>query len=94
MVACRVPCSNPFVLAGERVTTPSGLAYEDILIGQTGDTPRPGSVVGFNAKVAIGGKILFDTANDKPVAFKVSHRRSAGRAKRSHLTGFALCPPR
>ncbi|KAL1519080.1 hypothetical protein AB1Y20_003347 [Prymnesium parvum] len=60
--------------SGEVVTTPSGLKYVDILVGQQGDTPRPGTVVGFNAVVSIGDKVLFDTAQDKPVAFKVGQR--------------------
>ena len=58
--------------AGETITTASGLQYVDILVGQSGEVPRPGTVVGFNAVVSISGKVLFDTANDKPVAFKVS----------------------
>lgn len=57
---------------GEIITTSSGLKYQDVFIGQTGDTPRPGTVVGFKAKVSIADKVLFDTANEKPVAFKVS----------------------
>ena len=56
------------------MTTPSGLQYVDLVKGRVGDSPKPGEVVGFKAKVTIGDKLLFDTANDKPVAFKLGSR--------------------
>ena len=60
---------------GEIITTASGLSYEDILIGPSrGEEPGPGKIVGFNVKVLIGDKILFDSSNDKPVAFKFGQR--------------------
>ena len=61
-------------VVGETVTTPSGLQYVDLVKGRVGDSPKPGEVVGFKAKVTIGDKLLFDTANDKPVAFKLGSR--------------------
>jgi len=66
--------TGPQAGTGEVVTTASGLQYEDILVGTRGDTPLPGTVVGFNAVVSIGDKVLFDTRQDKPVAFKYGGR--------------------
>ena len=66
--------TGPVVGSGELITTPSGLQYQDILIAARGDTPLPGSVIGFNAVVSIGGKVLFDTTSGKPVAFKYGQR--------------------
>ena len=66
--------SGPAAGSGETVTTASGLQYVDVLIGTRGDTPLPGTVVGFNAVVTIGDKVLFDTRQDKPIAFKYGGR--------------------
>ena len=60
--------------SGETITTASGLAYKDVLVGTSGDAPLAGSIVGLKIKVAIAGKVLFDTANDKPVAFRYGKR--------------------
>lgn len=63
--------------SGEVITTPSGLQYVDVLVSSSGDPPRPGAVIGFNAKVSIGESVLFDsTAGDKPkpIAFKYGQR--------------------
>ena len=60
--------------SGELITTPSGLQYIDELVADRGDMPLPGSVIGFNAKVSIGGKVLYGTAGGKPVAFKFGQR--------------------
>jgi len=65
---------GPVAGSGETITTASGLQYIDILVGTTGEKPIPGTVVGFNAVVKIGDKVLFDTQNDKPVAFKLGQR--------------------
>jgi len=65
---------GPIAGSGETITTASGLQYIDILVGQNGDPPRPGTVVGFNAVVSVGDKVLFDTSKDKPVAFKLGQR--------------------
>jgi len=69
------------VVNGEVVTKPSGLKYVDLLVASNGDTPRPGAVIGFNAKVFIGegadARVLFDTTagpDAKPVAFKYGQR--------------------
>ena len=43
-------------------------------MGTSGDTPNMGSVIGLKIKVSIGDKVLFDTANDKPVAFRYGKR--------------------
>ena len=60
---------------GEVITTASGLQYEDLLIGPpTGEEPGDGKIVGFNVKVIIGDKVLFDSTNDKPVAFMFGQR--------------------
>lgn len=69
--------TGPTAGSGELITTPSGLQYVDILVAARGDTPLPGSVIGFNAKVTIGGNTLFDTTagkDAKPVAFKYGQR--------------------
>jgi len=65
---------GPVAGSGETITTASGLQYVDMLVGTTGDKPMPGTVVGFNAVVKIDDKVLFDTRNDKPVAFKLGQR--------------------
>jgi len=61
---------------GVEVTSPSGLKYTDLLVGAArGEVPLPGKIVGFEVKVLIGDKVLFDTATDgKPVAFKLGQR--------------------
>ena len=59
---------------GETIATGSGLKYKDVLVGTSGNTPLAGSVVGIKAKVSIGEKVLFDTASDKPIAFRYGKR--------------------
>ena len=66
--------TGPVAGSGELITTPSGLQYIDLLVASRGDTPLPGAVIGFNAIVSIGGKVLFDTTSSKPVAFKYGQR--------------------
>mmetsp|Transcript_37689 Transcript_37689/g.121129 ORF Transcript_37689/g.121129 Transcript_37689/m.121129 type:complete len:256 (-) Transcript_37689:296-1063(-) len=58
---------------GKLVTTPSGLQYVELLIG-SGDTPLPGTIVGVDTVVSIGGKVLYDTKADKKLAFKMGQR--------------------
>jgi len=65
---------GPVAGSGDTITTPSGLQYIDLLIGQNGEVPLVGTVVGFNAVVSISDKVLFDTTQDKPVAFKLGQR--------------------
>jgi len=55
------------------VTTQSGLQYADLLIG-SGDVPIPGAIIGLDAVVSIGGKVLYDTKTDKRLAFKYGQR--------------------
>ena len=52
----------------------NGLSYTESLVGRAGDSPLPGSVIGLNVVVSIGDKVIFDTKNDKPVAFKYGQR--------------------
>lgn len=66
--------TGPAVGDGTVVTTESGLQYVDLLVSKRGDTPLPGAVIGLNAVVSIGDKVLYDTANDKKVAFKYGQR--------------------
>jgi len=66
--------TGPEAGSGEVITTASGLQYVDILIAKSGDSPLVGNLVGFNAKVSIGDKVLLDTAGGKPVAFKFGQR--------------------
>mmetsp|Transcript_5356 Transcript_5356/g.16378 ORF Transcript_5356/g.16378 Transcript_5356/m.16378 type:complete len:248 (-) Transcript_5356:576-1319(-) len=58
---------------GKLVTTQSGLQYADLLIG-SGDVPIPGAIIGLDAVVSIGGKVLYDTKTDKRLAFKYGQR--------------------
>ena len=60
--------------SGETITTPSGLKITEYKIGKGGSVPLPGYVIGLQAKVSIGDKVIFDTAGDKPVAFKYGQR--------------------
>jgi len=63
--------------SGETITTDSGLQYVDVLVSSSGDAPRPGAVIGFNAKVSIGDLTLFDSTagkDAKPIAFKYGQR--------------------
>ena len=65
------------IINGETITTPSGLKYVDKLVGSSGDVPRMGAVIGFNAKVSIGDVVLFDSTTGKdakPIAFKYGQR--------------------
>jgi hypothetical protein len=69
--------SGPKAGSGEVITTKSGLQYVDVLIESNGNTPQLGAVIGFDAKVSIGGNILFDSKagdNPKPIAFKYGQR--------------------
>jgi len=69
--------TGPTPGSGETVTTESGLSYVDVLISSSGDPPRPGAVIGFNAKVSIGDVVLFDSTAGpapKPIAFKYGQR--------------------
>jgi hypothetical protein len=66
--------TGPVAGDGVLVATPSGLQYAELLVASGGSTPLAGNVVGFNAKVSIGTNVLFDTVNDKPVAFKLGQR--------------------
>jgi hypothetical protein len=63
--------------SGEVITTASGLQYADILVASRGDAPLPGAVIGFNAKVTVGERVLFDSTagpDAKPIAFKYGQR--------------------
>jgi hypothetical protein len=66
---------GPIPGSGEVITTASGLAYKDVLIGTTGDQVGVmGSIVGIRAKVSIADKVLYDTAGEKPIAFRYGKR--------------------
>lgn len=61
--------------SGVAVETASGLVYKDVLVGTSGDAVGVmGSIVGIKAKVSIGDKLLYDTASDKPIAFRYGKR--------------------
>ena len=60
---------------GVLVTAASGLTYKDVMVGTTGDgVGVQGSIVGVKAKVSIADKVLYDTASDKPIAFRYGKR--------------------
>ena len=66
---------GPIPGSGEVITTATGLAYKDVLIGTTGDQVGVmGSIVGIRAKVSIADKVLYDTAGEKPIAFRFGKR--------------------
>jgi len=66
---------GPTAGSGEVITTSTGLAYKDVLVGTTGDQVGiMGSIVGIKAKVSIADKVLYDTAGDKPIAFRYGKR--------------------
>ena len=66
--------SGPVVADGKMVTTASGLRYMDLLVSSRGDSPLPGAVIGLNAVVYIGDQVLYDTRQDKKIAFKFGQR--------------------
>jgi hypothetical protein len=53
--------STPLVGNGETVTTSSGLQITELLIGKGGLSPLPGYIVGLQAVVKIGDKVIFDS---------------------------------
>ena len=67
------PCEG----AACSVKKDNGLAWKDVMIGSDSDTistQTMGSIVGLKIKVMIGDKLLYDTASEKPVAFKYGKR--------------------
>lgn len=66
--------AEPVAGANTKVELPSGLAYSESLIGRAGDSPIMGAVIGLKARVSVGDKVIFDTKDDKPVAFKYGQR--------------------
>ena len=66
--------TGPETGSGDVVTTASGLRYVDVLVGKGGSSPLPGYVIGLDAKVSIGDQLIFDTKNEKPIAFKYGTR--------------------
>jgi hypothetical protein len=65
---------TPLEGSGETVTTSSGLQITETSIGKAGTTPLPGYIIGLKAVVRIGDKVIYDTAGDKPIAFKYGQR--------------------
>jgi len=60
--------------ANVEVALPSGLRYTESLVGRRGQTPLPGAVIGLDATVSIGDRVIFSTKDDKPVAWKYGQR--------------------
>uniref|UniRef100_A0A7S3K5U3 peptidylprolyl isomerase n=1 Tax=Aureoumbra lagunensis TaxID=44058 RepID=A0A7S3K5U3_9STRA len=60
------------------ISLPSGLKYQDILVSKQGNSPIPGYVIGLQAVVKVGSdsdsKVIYDTKDDKPIAFKYGAR--------------------
>jgi hypothetical protein len=65
---------TPLEGSGKTVTTPSGLQITETRIGKAGSVPLPGYIIGLKAVVSIGDKEIFNTAGDKPIAFKFGQR--------------------
>lgn len=51
-----------------------GLQITEILVGKGGSTPLPGYIVGINAVVSVGDRVIYDTTTEKPIAFKLGQR--------------------
>jgi hypothetical protein len=66
--------STPTPGNGETVTTASGLKITEVLVGKGGSTPLPGYIIGLSAVVSVGDKVIYDTAGEKPIAFKLGQR--------------------
>jgi hypothetical protein len=66
--------STPLEGSGETVTSPSGLKVTEIRVGKAGSAPLPGYIIGLKAVVSIGDKVIYDTAGDKPIAFKYGQK--------------------
>jgi hypothetical protein len=61
--------------SGETITTASGLKITEVKVGSRGGTaPLPGYVIGLKAKVSIGENVIYNTAGEKPIAFKYGQR--------------------
>jgi hypothetical protein len=59
---------------GVTITTDSGLKITDVLIGKGGSTPLPGYIIGIRAIVSVGDKVIYNTGDEKPIAFKLGQR--------------------
>ena len=66
--------ATPTAGNGETITTASGLQITEILVGKGGSTPLPGYIVGINAVVSVGDRVIYDTTTEKPIAFKLGQR--------------------
>jgi hypothetical protein len=66
--------STPSAGSGETITSPSGLKITEVLVGKAGSTPLPGYIIGLRAVVKVGDKIIYDTGDEKPIAFKLGQR--------------------
>eukprot|EP00978_Attheya_sp_CCMP212_P008359 scaffold19705_cov58-Attheya_sp.AAC.1 len=60
----------------QTITTASGLQITELLVGKGGSVPLPGYIVGINAVVSVGDRVIYDTttADEKPIAFKLGQR--------------------
>jgi FKBP-type peptidyl-prolyl cis-trans isomerase len=65
---------TPTTGSGETITTASGLQITETLVGKGGSVPLPGYIVGINAVVSVGDRVIYDTTADKPIAFKLGQR--------------------
>jgi hypothetical protein len=66
--------ATPTTGSGEAYTTASGLKITELLVGKAGSTPLPGYIIGLRTVVSIGDKVIYDTGDEKPVAFKLGQR--------------------
>jgi hypothetical protein len=66
--------ATPSVGSGETTTSPSGLKITEVLVGKGGSTPLPGYIIGLRAVVKVGEKVIYDTGDEKPIAFKLGQR--------------------
>jgi hypothetical protein len=66
--------STPSAGSGETITSPSGLKITEVLIGKAGSTPLPGYIIGLRAVVKVGDQVIYNTGDEKPIAFKLGQR--------------------
>lgn len=59
---------------GQTITTATGLKITELLVGKGGSTPLPGYIIGLRAVVSVGDKVIYNTGDEKPIAFKLGQR--------------------
>jgi FKBP-type peptidyl-prolyl cis-trans isomerase len=66
--------ATPTAGSAETITTASGLKITELLVGKGGSTPLPGYIIGLRTVVSVGDKVIYNTGDEKPIAFKLGQR--------------------